>query len=141
MAKQTGQGKTLEGYHEILGGIAHIFQVKQSKDVWQFRMWLPDEKKHYRKSLKTRILRDALSFAEKLALELRVDVGTGKKIFGITVQELCDEYIENREKDIGEGDGLITQGTWKSLRYKLQNGVQMSKKKRRKKCWCASCFE
>lgn len=125
MAKQTGQGKTLEGYHEILGGIAHIFQVKQSKDVWQFRMWLPDEKKHYRKSLKTRILRDALSFAEKLALELRVDVGTGKKIFGITVQELCDEYIENREKDIGEGDGLITQGTWKTLRYKLQNGVQM----------------
>ena len=39
MPKQTGQGKTLEGYHEILGGIAHIYQVKQSKDVWQFRMW------------------------------------------------------------------------------------------------------
>tara|TARA_B100001059_G_scaffold233818_1_gene274769 strand:+ start:226 stop:1515 length:1290 start_codon:yes stop_codon:yes gene_type:complete len=125
MPKQTGQGKTLEGYHEILGGIAHIYQVKQSKDVWQFRMWLPNEKKHYRKSLRTKVLRDAMTFAEQLALELRVNLETGKKVFGITVQELCDLYIENREKDIGDGDGTITLGTWKMLRYKLQNGVEM----------------
>jgi len=125
MAKRNGQGKTLEGHHEILGGIAHIYQVKQSKSVWQFRMWLANEKKHYRKSLRTEVLRDAMTFAEKLALELRVDVETGKKIFGITIQELCDLYIENREKDIGEGDGTITLGTWKMLKYKLQNGCEM----------------
>ena len=44
MPRETGQGSTLEGYHEILGGIAHIYQVKQSGNVWQFRMWLNNEK-------------------------------------------------------------------------------------------------
>ena len=125
MPRETGQGSTLEGYHEILGGIAHIYQVQQSGDVWQFRMWFNNERKHYRKSLRTKVLSDALIFAENLALELRVDVQVGKKVFGITIQELLDLYIENREKDIGEGDGTITRGTWKTLRYKLNNGCEM----------------
>ena len=125
MPRETGQGNSLEGHHEILGGIAHIYQVQQSGDVWQFRMWFNNERKHYRKSLRTKVLSDALIFAENLALELRVDVQVGKKVFGITIQELLDLYIENREKDIGEGDGTITRGTWKTLRYKLNNGCEM----------------
>ena len=125
MPRETGQGKTLEGHHDILGGIAHIYQVKQSGDVWQFRMWLNNERKHYRKSLRTKILSDALSKGEKLALNLKVDMETGKQIFGITMQELFDLYIENREKDIGEGDGTITKGTWKTFPFKLKYGCEM----------------
>ena len=125
MARETGQGSTLSGHHDILGGIAHIYQVKQSGDVWQFRMWLSGEKKHYRKSLKTKVEYDALRFAEKLALDLRVDVEVGKKVFGITILELLDLYIENREKDIGDEDGQITLGTWKTLRYKLNHSCEM----------------
>ena len=125
MPRETGQGQTLEGHHDILGGIAHIYQVKQSGDVWQFRMWLSNERKHYRKSLRTKILSDALSKGEKLALELRVDMETGKQIFGITIEELFDLYIANREKDIGQGDGTITKGTWKTFPYKLKYGCAM----------------
>jgi integrase len=125
MPRETGQGKTLEGHHDVLGGIAHIYQVKQSGDVWQFRMWLHNERKHYRKSLRTKVLSEALIKAEKLALELRVDIETGKKVFGITVRNLFDLYINNREKDIGEGDGTITKGTWKTLPYKLNHGCSM----------------
>ena len=125
MPRETGQGQTLEGHHDILGGIAHIYQVKQSGDVWQFRMWLSNERKHYRKSLRTKILSEALIKAEKLALELRVDIETGKQIFGITIEELFDLYIANREKDIGEGDGTITKGTWKTFPYKLKYGCEM----------------
>lgn len=44
MLRETGQGTTLSGHHEILGGLAHIYQVKQSGNVWQFRMWLNNEK-------------------------------------------------------------------------------------------------
>ena len=125
MPRETGQGKTLSSHIEILGGIAHIYQVKQSGDIWQFRMWLNKEKKHYRKSLRTKVEYDAIQFADKLALELRVNVEVGKKVFGITVQELLDLYIENREKDIGDDDGQITIGTWKTLRYKLNVGCEM----------------
>ena len=125
MPRETGQGTTLKGHHDILGGIAHIYQVKVSGDIWQFRMWLNKEKKHYRKSLRTKVLQDAFRLAEQIALELRVNQEVGKKAFGITMLELQDAYIEHREKDIGDEDGQITLGTWKTLRYKLQNGIEM----------------
>lgn len=40
--------------HDILGGRAKILRVKASGDVWQFRMWISDEGKYIRKSLRTK---------------------------------------------------------------------------------------
>jgi len=39
MPRETLLGSTLERHHEIFGGLAHIYYVKQSGGVWQFRMW------------------------------------------------------------------------------------------------------
>jgi hypothetical protein len=44
--------KSLNSF-DILSGKASIFRVKNSGDVWQFRMWIAEEKKHLRKSLRT----------------------------------------------------------------------------------------
>jgi len=38
MLREIGQGRVLSGHHEILGGLTHIYQVKQSGDVWQFTL-------------------------------------------------------------------------------------------------------
>ncbi len=46
--------QSLFAKHDLLDGDAHIFKVPQSGDVWQFRMWIKEDKKHYRKSLKTK---------------------------------------------------------------------------------------
>ena len=125
MSRVIGTGTTLQGHQDILGGIAHIYQLKVSGEIWHFRMWLSAEKKHYRKSLRTKSKYDAIELAEKLAIDLRVDVEVGKKVFGITVEELQLLYIDNREKDIGDDDGQITYQTWRQLPYKLNTGVEM----------------
>jgi integrase len=100
-------------FHEILGGKASIFRVKNSGDVWQFRMWIADEKKHLRKSLKTRDLESAVKLAETKVFEIFSDVSTGKKLFGITLQELVDEYLSWRKKDVS--GGIITKGRWDTI--------------------------
>ena len=42
--------------HQILGGKAKTFRVPKSGDVYQFQMWLVEEKKYLRKTLKTKDL-------------------------------------------------------------------------------------
>lgn len=65
--------------HSILDGEALIYRVPLSGDVCQFRMYLKDEQKHYRKSLRTRDLDSALAKAKKLALDIPGKKEAGKK--------------------------------------------------------------
>ena len=73
--------------HEIFGGKAQILRVPQSGEVWQFRMWIAEEKKYLRKSLQTRDFEAATKRAEKLYLETMANVSSGKKLFGLSLQE------------------------------------------------------
>ena len=86
--------------HEILGGKGQILRTKAGGDNWQFRMWVEEEQKYIRKSLKTRDLETAITLAEKEVLQTLSDVKTGRKIFGITLDELCSAYLSWRQEDV-----------------------------------------
>lgn len=103
----------------ILGNKADIFKLTQSGDVWQFRMWVPNEKKYIRKSLRTRDFQSAQDQAEKMVYEAMSDIHTGRKIFGITLQELCDKYLEWRQEDVEVGN--ITAGRFGTIRTQLRH--------------------
>jgi integrase len=105
--------------HEILGGKCKIFRVANSGDVFQFQMWISEEKKYLRKSLRTRDLEAAISRAENLYLETMTNVKTGRKIFGITLKELSDAYIKEREGDVVLGN--ITKARLATLRGQLKH--------------------
>ena len=105
--------------HEILGGKAKVFRVPNSGDVWQFQMWISDEKKYLRKTLKTKDLDTAVQRAETLYLETMSDVKTGRKIFGITLNELCDKYTKWREEDVALGN--ITAGRLVTIKSQLKH--------------------
>jgi len=105
--------------HDILGGKAKIFRVRNSGDVWQFRMWVADEKKHIRKSLKTRDFETAVQRAEKMVFKTFSDVSTGRKIFGITLQELVGFYLAWRKKDVEAG--TITKGRLQTLKAQTKH--------------------
>ena len=75
--------------HDILGGKAKMLRVRQSGDVWQFRMWITDEGKYIRRSLRTRDYHSAVERAEKIVFETLGDIKSGRKIFGITLGELA----------------------------------------------------
>jgi hypothetical protein len=87
-------------YHNILDGAAKLFLKENSGDVYQFQMWIAEEKRHLRRSLRTTDLTTALKRGTDLYLETYSDVKTGRKIFGITLKELVDAYLKYREEDV-----------------------------------------
>ncbi|MAI50029.1 MAG: integrase [Rhodospirillaceae bacterium] len=109
--------------HEILGGKSKVFRVPNSGDVWQFQMWIPEEKKYLRKSLRTKDLETAKSRAEELYLQTYSDVSSGRKIFGMTLQGLVDEYLKWREDDVSLGN--ITKGRHGTMQSQLKHLVSM----------------
>jgi integrase len=91
-------------YHNILDGAAKLFLKENSGDVYQFQMWIAEEKRHLRRTLRTTDLTTALKRGTDLYLETYSDVKTGRKIFGITLKELVDAYLEYRQEDVENGN-------------------------------------
>ena len=113
------KGNIKHSIHYVMDGTAQIFKVPQSGDVYQFRMYIRTDKKHYRVSLKTRDLESALSKARDKALELSTFVRNGIKVFGMTIDELVAEYIEYRQIDVVNGD--IVKGRLVTIKSQLKN--------------------
>lgn len=113
----------IHSQHSVLDGTATIFRIPLSGDVWQFRMYLSDEKKHFRKSLRTRDLDSALSKARKLALELLGKQEAGKKIFGVSLEELVDEYLVFRQREVDAG--IITAGRLTTIKSQLNHFLRL----------------
>ena len=106
--KRVNKGNNLHSQHDILDGLAQVFRVKQSGDVYQFRMYIKDEKKHYRKSLKTTDLDTAMDRGREMGMKILTDVKRGAKVFGMTFSQAVDLYLKDREQDVKSG--YITEG-------------------------------
>ena len=103
--------------HWILGKRGEIYRMPRNGDIYQCRVWLSTENKYLRRSLKTTDYETAIIRGEQLVLETHSDIASGKKMFGISLGELVDEYINWRSKDVGASTNGITKerlGTIKS---------------------------
>ena len=107
--------------HQILGGKAEIFRVKQSGLVWQFRMWIPAEKRAVRKSLKTRDTEAALQRAEEEVFKVHSDVASGRKLFGMSLSEVVERYLAWRWEDTLVQPPLITPGRHSTIQSQLKH--------------------
>ena len=115
--KSKGTWSTHE--HEIFDGAGKVFRTAQSGENYQFSMWLPSEKKYLRKTLKTRDLETALTRGKELYLQTYADIQTGKKMFGMTLQELVDNFLEYRNKDVETK--RIVKGRWVTIRSQCRH--------------------
>ena len=95
--------KRIKSQHKVLDGLATIYQTSASGDVWQFQMYFQDEQKYYRKSLKTRDLDSALERARDLGADLIGKQRQGIKVFGISLQELVNEWVEYKRSEVALG--------------------------------------
>ena len=65
---RTENGSLTYAQYDLLDSEAHIYRHKRSGDVWQFRMWIKNEQKDYRKSLKTREMLSPVFFVYAMAI-------------------------------------------------------------------------
>jgi hypothetical protein len=121
--KIKSKGAVVQQQHEILDGMAYIYRLAQSGDVWQFRMYITAEKKDYRKSLRTRDKTTALQRGRELGLELQGKMINGVKLFGYSLQELVDKYVEYRQEEVDAG--IITYGRLVTIKSGLNRFLEI----------------
>ena len=121
--RRQNKGGNLSHQHDILDGKAQIFRVAQSGDVFQFRMWIQGEKTHYRKSLKTRDLTTALERGRELGMKLMTNIRQNKKVFGMSLREAVDLYLEDRQQDVK--GGVITQGRINTIMSQMNRVLEI----------------
>ena len=121
--RRQNKGGNLSHQHDILDGKAQIFRVAQSGDVFQFRMWIQGEKTHYRKSLKTRDLTTALERGRELGMKLMTNIRQNKKVFGMSLREAVDLYLEDRQQDVK--GGVITQGRLTTIMSQMNRVLEI----------------
>ena len=72
------------------------------------RVWIRDEKRYFRKSLRTKDLEEAKEKARKLFYQMQGQIQIGAKIFSITMSECVEGYLEHQQQRVDTG--FITQG-------------------------------
>jgi len=95
-------------------------------DYWQFRIWLPKERKYARFSLKTRNRSTAedkakLHYHELMALQMQ-----GKSYFSLTTKDGVAMYLEQRKKDVEAG--LIVKGRYGTINTHLEHWLDFIKR-------------
>jgi site-specific recombinase XerD len=91
-------------------------------EYWHFRMWLSNESKYARKSLKTRSKSVAIEKAKECYLEIFANAKANKKYFSITTKEGVALYLAERQKDVDVG--LIVVGRHATLKTHLQHWLE-----------------
>ncbi|MDG2197860.1 MAG: hypothetical protein P8O70_13430 [SAR324 cluster bacterium] len=93
--------------------------IHQRGDYWQLHMWLEQEGKYARKSLRTRSQSTAVERAKQLYMEISVAQLSGKTYFSLTVKKGFAQFLAARERDVELG--LITRDRYITIRSQLKH--------------------
>ena len=83
--------------HDICDGEVKLLRTKHSGKVWQMRCWIKPEKRHFKKSLRTKDLEDAKTKGRKLYYSMMGKLDSGQRLFTITSSELVERYLEMQQ--------------------------------------------
>jgi site-specific recombinase XerD len=92
-------------------------------EFWQFRMWLANEHKYARFSLKTRNKTIAVEKAKLHYHELKAQELAGKTYFSKTIKQGVELYLAQRQKDVDAG--RIVKGRWGTIRTHLEHFMDL----------------
>ena len=104
---------------DICDGEVKLVRTVQSKNVWQMRVWVRDEKRYFRKSLRTKDLEEAKEKARKIFYQMQGQIQIGAKIFSITMGKCVEGYLEHQQQRVDTG--FITQGRRTTIRSQMKH--------------------
>lgn len=100
----TAKTPTLKSKKEKLYILDERVQLfRNTSDIWQMQMWVREEGKYVRESLRTADLLEAKKKAEDRFIFFRAKVMNDEKIFSITAQELRDKFLAHVAQQVKMG--------------------------------------
>ena len=100
--KYINRKKRISDVLEIYDGSVRIFKTTNSGDVYQMSMYVKDEKRYVRKSLRTRDKETAIALAKKEFIFYEAKLQNGEKLFSLTAEELREKYLNYIEQQVKE---------------------------------------
>jgi len=98
-------------------------------EYWQFRIWLADEDKYFRQSLRTKDKAKAITDAEEMYEDIKYMKRKAKKIYSISIKQAVAMYIEDKAKYVGiDGANGIVEGRLGTIKAHKKNAVAEVKK-------------
>ena len=80
----------------LYGGDVKLFTTKDSNGIWHIKIYIHEEKKYFRKSLRTRDEDLARRLAEDEYVQIKAKRLTGQKIFKMPFHKVIDEWLEEQ---------------------------------------------
>ncbi len=105
----------------IYGGKAVIYTTPDSNGIYQFRCWIAEEKKYFRKTLRTRSQTEAIRLGEEEMLGILTKVKSGHKIFGLSWGELCEGFLEHSMERVETN--RITKGRYGTIKTQISRHI------------------
>jgi integrase len=92
---------------------------------WFFRIYIKEEKRHYRQSLNTTDLNQAKFSAQDQVVKILGKVQHGQRLLDVSLNDLHRQYQVHMDHEVENGQ--ISKNTWKSHRYRLRLGLEYLK--------------
>jgi len=92
---------------------------------WFFRIYLKEEKRHYRKSLRTNELAVAKAAAQDGVIKLLAKVLSGQRVLDHSLKDAHSKYQVHMDGEVRREQ--IARNTWKAHRYRLRLGLEFLK--------------
>ncbi len=115
---KTKGNKILEE-RELYEGDVRIFRVAQSGKVWQVYIWITEEQKAIKKSLRTKNTELAIERAKEVYLDYQIKIRNNEPVFDRKAKELTDAFIEHQLKRYKQGS--ITKGFVDTLKARMKH--------------------
>jgi integrase len=96
----------------ILDGRVKIYRT--TSRIYQAQIWINEEGKYVRKSLRTDDLETAKQRAENLFIECRALAQSGQKIFSISAKELVEKFLSHMENEVEKGN--VSEGRRRNIK-------------------------
>lgn len=97
----------------------YIFRTQAGGKFWSVSFWVPEEKREYRKSLKTKDMGEALVRAKDEFLTVQGKIKNNIRVWDTSVSDLVDEYLQYQEKE--SEAGKKTKGRVGTIRSQLKH--------------------
>ena len=116
----------------LYGGDVKLFTTEDSNGIWHVKIYIHEEKKYFRKSLRTRDEDLARRLAEDEYVQIKAKRLTGQKIFKVCFHTVIDEWLVEQKKTIGISktlgryQAIVSQTNWlkkfiKDPNYKIED--------------------
>lgn len=107
---------------DIFDGHVRIFRTTHSGDVFQFQMYVQDEQRYIRKSLKTRDKEIAIGLAQKEFIFYQAKLLNGERLFSLTAEELRTKYLDHIDKLVTSGQ--MSEGRRRNIKTFTKHYVE-----------------